>query len=128
MRKYFYEIVNTTSRQDGSPLTRVYIYAKPRFSHREMFAKQEQLLDKLTDPECPLDGAMQIAIASDMSVSALCFAKIDHFNKIRKEITFEFVHSLEIVIYKPQCGAKIVDWLSKIWTGTWKALDSIAVN
>jgi len=128
MRQYFYDIVNTTSRQDGSSLTRIYVWAKPRFSHREMFSKQEQLLDKLTDLDCPLDGAMQLGVATDTSVSSLCFAKIDHFSKIKKEIEFVFVHSLEIVIYKKNVGQKIVDWLASIWKGEWRELDSISAR
>ena len=87
-----------------------------------MFSKQEQLLDRLTDLDCPLDGAMQLALARDLSVSGLCFTKIDQFDKIKKQITFDFVHSLEIVVYKANAGKKIVDWLSTIWRGRWQEL------
>jgi len=122
MRQYYYEIINDKSRQNGDPLTRIYIHAKPRFSHRELFSKQEQMLDRLTDVDCPLDGAMQLAVATDMSVSALCLAKIDHLNKIEKEITFDFAHYLEVVIFKRNVGQKIINWLSSIWKGEWQEL------
>lgn len=128
MRKYFYEIVNTVSRQNGSPLTRIYITAKRMFSHREMFSKQEQLLDRITDTDCPLDGALQIALTRDLSVSALCFCKIDHFNKLEKEIEFAFVHSLEIVAFDSLDTDKFIAWLSTIWKGEWSQLKAVKVK
>ena len=122
MRKYFYKIVHAKSRQDGVPLTRIYVYAKPTFSHREMFSKQEQLLDKITDPDCPLDKAFQIAVTKDLSVSSLCIAKIDHLDRIKKTISFNFVHSLEIVAFNPLNVAEFIEWLSTFWKGDWKEL------
>jgi len=122
MRHYLYEVIHGKSRQSGELLTRIYLYAKPRFSHREMFSKQEQLLDRITDPTCPLDKAFQIAVAKDLSVSSLCIAKIDHLNRIEKTISFSFIHSLEIVAFNPLNVDKFISWLSSIWKGEWQQI------
>lgn len=119
MREYFYEVIDTQSRQTKKPMTRIYIYAKPRFSHREMLSKQEQLLDKITDPDCPLDQAFQIALQRQMLVSSICVAKIDGFSRLKKELTLEFEHFMEIVAFKPVDAEKFVHWLSSIWKGKW---------
>ncbi|NVM22729.1 MAG: hypothetical protein HWN68_13230 [Desulfobacterales bacterium] len=77
-------------------------------------------MDRLTDLDCPLDGAMQIGFQKEMSVSALCFAKIDHFSRVKKEIEFAFVHSLEIVAFNPLDARAFIEWLSGLWKGEWK--------
>lgn len=120
VRKFFYEIIDTTSRVDGKPLTRIYITAIPRFSHREMFAKQVQILDKLTDEDCPINGALQLAVYCNMSVSTLCIAKIDRFNRIDKVIDLGFVHGIELVLFNHPKGEDIINWLKGLWKGNWK--------
>ena len=125
MRKYFYEVVHAKSRQTGKPLTRIYLQAFPRFSHREMFSKQEQLLDRLTDPYCHLDHAFQIAVTSDLSISSLCIAKIDHLDKIEKTINFSFSHTLEIVTFYQLDVPKFIEWLSSFWKGEYTNLTEV---
>lgn len=120
MRTFLYEVIQDKSRQNGDPITRIYIYAKPRFSHSEMLSKQEQILDRLTDPTCPLEGAFQLAVAKDMSISSLCIARIDHLDRVKKTISFGFVHSLEIVVFNPLDVSIFIKWLSSIWKGEWK--------
>lgn len=122
VRTYIYELIDGKSRQDNTPLTRIYIIAQRSFSLRELLSKQKQILDRLTDPDCPLESAMQIAFQTNMSVASLCFAKIDHFDKIKKEITYEFLRSLEIVLYKANMGEKIINWLKRMWKGDWKQI------
>lgn len=119
VRQFFYEIIDDTSREDGKPLTRIYITAKSRFSHREMFAKQVQILDELTNEDCPINGALQLAVYRDMSVTALCIAKIDKFSRIDKVLDLGFVHGLELVLFDHPKGEDIINWLKVLWKGNW---------
>jgi len=125
IRTFIYEIEHGRSRQDDHPLTRVYVHAFPSFSLRELSSKQVQILDRLTDPDCPLDCAMQIAFQTNMSVASLCIAKINHFDKIEKAISYSYLRSLEIVLFKAHMGKKIIKWLRSIWKGEWKKLSVV---
>lgn len=119
MRTYIYEVTDDVARGDGKPIKRIYIGAEPRFSHREMLSKQEQILDHITEPDCPINGAIQIAVCREMSVSSLCLARIDHFSRIEKTMTLGFSHLLEVVAWQPFDVKAFMDWLAGLWEGKW---------
>ena len=141
MRKFFYRITEH-SHADGTRTTHLYIWAKPKFSLREMLAKQDKLFWLIVDvlPEAGklVTAAMREAEKVHYTIrpkrrvvhhdgpQVCALSHVDYeYSRVKKEVSIYYDNVLEIVFFERdrEMIKRVLDLLKKEWGGVWEYME-----
>ncbi|RLF46687.1 MAG: hypothetical protein DRN20_06920 [Thermoplasmata archaeon] len=124
-RKFYYLIRKVPS----TGTYHLYIRAKPRFSVREIFSKQDRLIMSL--PDLPFNQKeFQLKIGSLRETEEVFFKlepigidvyrySYGYINKVKKEIYVCYDMVMELVFYDKEKINILLEYLKKEWGGEW---------